>query len=275
MNKGLSFGVISLSKSFLKHHCLKYSTPATYKCINKVKKQSTCQQSSISLPSPDVVRCNHLKSTSSLIGYVVIFCSTFYKVPQIARIITKKSSKGISLSMYVLESIGIYFSLCYCIQAKFPWETFAESICIFVQNIIITLFLYKYTERKDGRNRNLVYALIPLMGASLLCIRLPIHCLQLLQVCSSPLMNISKIPQILRNERNQSTGELSPITLSFQLAGNVARVFTTIVQLRNRWFLTSISISLILNAILGLQYIRYRFSITKSTYFPDDHFGNS
>jgi mannose-P-dolichol utilization defect protein 1 len=90
-------------------------------------------------------------------------------------------------------------------------------------------------------------------------------------VCSTPLMHTSKIPQILSNERNQSTGELSPITLSFQLAGNIARVFTTVVQLQSRWFLASIFISLVLNTILGLQYLRYQIWVTnKKTYFPDD-----
>ncbi|GJQ10509.1 hypothetical protein GpartN1_g2300.t1 [Galdieria partita] len=269
MTKWLSFSVVPLTKNFLlKHPFLKTST--SYRCTTRVKKQPFCLQSNPWFSTLSLVHCNDLKSTSSLVGYVVVFCSTFYKVPQIGRIISKKSTKGISFTMYALESIGIYFSLCYCIRARFPWETFAESFCIFLQNVIIMIFLYKYTERNVTRNRIFIYTLIPLLVALLLCIKLPLYGLQLLQVCSSPLMNVSKIPQILQNERNQSTGELSPITLSFQLAGNIARVFTTVIQLRNGWFLMAICISTVLNAIIGVQYMRYRFG-HKSMYFPDDH----
>jgi len=224
------------------------------------------------------LKSNLVKNTSSLVGYLVILCSSFYKIPQIVRIMRKKSAKGISLSMYTLENIGIYFSLCYCIQAKFPWETFAENICIFLQNGIIMLLLHQYAVQRTKKTISgnfdylwmLFYFLSLLLSISLLwSIRLPIRWLQVLQLCSSPLLNASKIPQILENRRNESTGELSPITLGFQLAGNIARVFTTLVQLQNRWYLASIFISLALNAILGFQYMRYRCRPQSMSSFKD------
>jgi hypothetical protein len=39
--------------------------------------------------------------------------------------------------------------------------------------------------------------------------------------------------QIVMNYQRKSTGELAPTTLVLQAAGNLARIFTTIVQVRH------------------------------------------
>eukprot|EP00871_Galdieria_phlegrea_P001958 jgi/Galph1/2763/GphlegSOOS_G1378.1 len=199
------------------------------------------------------VRCLLLERTSSLIGYLVVGFSAVYKMPQIWRLMRKRSGQGVSLAAYLLETVGILLSLLYCVKSGFPWETFAENGLVAIQNIIISGMLIHYHAFDSS--------LIALIIVYLLCSFLYLWQLPMgwkyLQIASVPLIYVSKIPQLLMNHRKQSTGELSPITLGLQVLGNIARIFTTVVQLQDRCYLFSILPGLLLNLILLFQYLKY------------------
>lgn len=86
----------------------------------------------------------------------------------------------------------------------------------------------------------------------------PMLLVNLLQSLSIPLLNFSRVPQLILNHKNKSTGELAPSTLILQAAGNLARIFTTIVQVQNNLFLLSCVVAMVFNGALVAQYFMYR-----------------
>ncbi|KAM3577971.1 hypothetical protein VYU27_000074 [Nannochloropsis oceanica] len=75
-----------------------------------------------------------------------------------------------------------------------------------------------------------------------------------------------KVPQAARIFRKKSasglsssiTGELAPSTLILQAAGNLARIFTTFVQVQNNLFLLSCVVAMLFNGALVAQFFMYR-----------------
>lgn len=195
---------------------------------------------------------------STLVGYVIIAGSMLFKVPQAARIFRKKSAEGISATMYSLETVGIAMSLVFSIRSAFPFSTFGEAFFILAQNMAILAGISIY----DQNPKPSVLALGLLVFGALFALTLspalvPYSIVSLLQSISIPLLNISRIPQILLNHERKSTGELAPSTLILQAAGNLARIFTTIVQVKNQLFLLSCIVAMVFNGILVAQYLMY------------------
>lgn len=158
--------------------------------------------------------------------------------------------------MYALETLGTTFSAVYFARRAFPFSTYGEAVFIMVQNVLVLALIVHYQR-------------LPLLTASLLAIAyaamllllysslVPMSVLMVLQVCSIPILNLARLPQILLNWRRKSTGELSPITLGLQLLGNLARIFTTIAQVRDPLMFAGICVATLFNSFLFLQWIFY------------------
>jgi mannose-P-dolichol utilization defect 1 len=54
-----------------------------------------------------------------------------------------------------------------------------------------------------------------------------------LQAATIPLFSAGRVPQILQNFRNRSTGQLALLSYLLAFAGSLARVFTTLQQANN------------------------------------------
>ena len=85
----------------------------------------------------------------------------------------------------------------------------------------------------------------------------PPSSLALLQMSTLPLSVFSKLPQIRQNARAQSTGQLSSIAVIAQIAGCLARLFTTATEVNDQIVSAGIAVALILNIILGIQMYMY------------------
>ncbi|HSH67530.1 MAG TPA: SemiSWEET transporter [Bacteroidia bacterium] len=68
----------------------------------------------------------------SVIGFMAAFCTTISFIPQVIHIIKTRNTKGISLSMYTIFTMGIAFWLLY--------GCFLNSLPIIIANAI-TLIL--------------------------------------------------------------------------------------------------------------------------------------
>lgn len=210
----------------------------------------------VGVPVDNVGRAGVLTLLSTIVGVLVLIGSLLYKLPQMVRIWRRRSAAGISVLMYALETIGTTFSSVYFVRRGFPFSSFGETTFIMVQNCII-LSLIVFFE-KLPRVGAVVCALSFSTLLTLLCSPLvPLRALVVLQVCSIPILNLAKIPQILLNWRRKATGELSPITLGLQLLGNVARIFTTLAQVRDPLMLTGILVATCFNTTLFAQYLLY------------------
>lgn len=164
--------------------------------------------------------------------------------------------------MYALETIGTTFSAVYFARRAFPFATYGESVFIMIQNVLL-MFLIVFFQRLP-RLPALVCAVLYAASLVLLYSKLvPMSVLMALQVCSIPILNLARVPQILLNWRRKSTGELSPVTLGLQLLGNVARIFTTIAQVRDPLMFAGICVATCFNGTLFGQWMYYSRKLNK------------
>jgi mannose-P-dolichol utilization defect protein 1 len=78
--------------------------------------------------------------------------------------------------------------------------------------------------------------------------------LQVLQGCSALIMALGgRLPQIILNFRRGNSGELSGVSTGLSVAGNLARVFTTLTLVGDPLILATASSQLVLNSILLYQ----------------------
>lgn len=82
---------------------------------------------------------------------------------------------------------------------------------------------------------------------------LPMPLVALLQLATLPLSVLSKLPQIRQNYRARSTGQLSAFAVFSQVAGCLARLFTTATETGDVLVAAAFGMALLLNSVLGAQ----------------------
>mmetsp|Transcript_6584 Transcript_6584/g.17679 ORF Transcript_6584/g.17679 Transcript_6584/m.17679 type:complete len:279 (+) Transcript_6584:89-925(+) len=196
---------------------------------------------------------------SRALNLAVLSGAMLYKVPQVARIVRARSADGISTTTYVFETLGLSIYALYALRSGFPFGTFGECVLIAAQNSIILGLMSVY--KADFRKRT--FAAMLAIFAVLLSVLatpalVPLSGLTVLQGCSAVMTNGSRVPQILLNHRNRGTGQLAPTTMLLQVAGNAARLVTTLVQLGDWVTLATTLASLTINSLLLAQVFIYR-----------------
>lgn len=79
----------------------------------------------------------------NIVGYIAAIFTTISFVPQAIHTIRTKNTKGISLPMYILFTIGVFLWLIYGIYFKMIPVIIANAITLFLASIILT-FKIKY-----------------------------------------------------------------------------------------------------------------------------------
>jgi len=180
------------------------------------------------------------------------------KVPQMLIIFSGKSARGLSLFAYTLETAAYAITTVYALRHGFPFSTYGENFFLSIQNIAVTLLIISYSRPRlasttESRLPQLLAA--SALAAASICALFfaPPTALQGLQMLTVPLSILSKLPQISQNYRAQSTGQLSTIAVLSQVAGCLARVFTTATEVQDPIVLVGFLVALILNLVLGAQ----------------------
>ncbi|KAI8906918.1 hypothetical protein EDD86DRAFT_210086 [Gorgonomyces haynaldii] len=209
-----------------------------------------CTEIILSLDFKDLV-CHKLLISKGL-SFGIVLGSVLVKLPQILKIVSAKSTKGISMSGYLLETFAILVTLFYNLRLGNPFSTYGETFFLVIQNLIIIglFFIYK--------SKILTLVLNTLVWAGLaFALYTPEivsqSVLVQLQVSTIALGILSKLPQIYTNFANQSTGQLSIITAFLQFAGSFARVFTTLQEIEDVIILASAISAAALNGIIFAQ----------------------
>lgn len=213
-------------------------------------------QTAQTVAPPASVPPSLLNILSTIVGICVLIGSMLYKIPQVFRVVRRRSAAGISVLMYSLETVGTTFSALYFARRAFPFSTYGETVFIMIQNIVL-LALIVYFQRLPRVPATVVAIAYFVTVFALLMPMVPLSVLVALQLCSIPILNLARVPQIILNYRRKETGELSPITLGLQLLGNVARVFTTIAQVRDPLMFIGICVATCFNTALFAQWLYY------------------
>ncbi|KAG8711506.1 hypothetical protein FRC09_020569 [Ceratobasidium sp. 395] len=194
------------------------------------------------------------------LGIGIVVGGSVMKVPQLLLITRSRSARGLSLTAYVLETLGYAINLAYSARNGFPFSTYGENLFLTIQNVAITYFIIQYPTPSLTSTSSLrkPHAHLPVFSITTLLIGLglffsPARILALLQLATLPIALFSKLPQIAQNQRARSTGQLSSIAVGAQTLGCLARLFTTATEVEDPLVAGGFLLALILNLVLAIQ----------------------
>ena len=179
----------------------------------------------------------------------------------LSAVLSSRSARGISFSAYVLETLAYAITLAYSARNGFPFSTYGENFFLTIQNAIITILMSYYPSSKSRRvTSNPTGALLTTLGlaagAGALAVA-PTPVLAWLLGLTTPLSIFSKLPQIITNYRARSTGQLDWFAVFSQVAGCLARLFTTATETGDQLLFLGFATALLLNVVLGVQMWMY------------------
>ena len=196
---------------------------------------------------------------SKLLSYIIIAGSLMFKVPQIIKIISAKSTKGISALALIIETLSLLITTSYSYRSEFPLSTYAEMPIVFIQNLILLSLISYYQMKQLEFNKIgitvwffIIFEIISLNNNIIPFIIIEImYSLQIITTIGSVL------PQIYKIYIQKYTGQLSFSTVTFAFIGCIVRLFTTIKEINDIIAILLISISTIMRGILFFQFFIY------------------
>jgi len=214
------------------------------------------------------------------VSYVIMAGAVGLKVPQILNIVSTSSVDGLSAMSFYSEVPAYMTTVIYNIEEKSPIENYGEAIIILIQNVILVVLLWIYIRPRPSLLEILGVSSLflaiylgncyaPKVIADLICSNAN-QCTEksirdyLFTLLSNGLVISSRVPQIVKNYKESSTGQLSTITTFLIFGGTVARILTTIKANGYNWALLSgLFLSLLLSTTLLLQMWFYSSSRRK------------
>ncbi|KAF8061992.1 Mpdu1 [Scenedesmus sp. PABB004] len=187
------------------------------------------------------------------LGYAVMAGSLFRSVPQIAKVLRHRSTEGLSLASVLVE-LGCYsITIAYNLSQGYVFNTFGEVCACWAQDIVLIALIFRFS----GTRPWVVAATAAAAAAAcawLLSPACPPRLLAGLQASNIATLALgSRLPQIVLNLRRGNAGVLSVTTCLLNVAGNAARVFTTVVLTGDLLILAGYLSQGSLNAVLLAQ----------------------
>ncbi|RYR06194.1 hypothetical protein Ahy_B06g085982 isoform A [Arachis hypogaea] len=194
---------------------------------------------------------------SKLLGYAIVAASTTVKLPQIMKILKHQSVRGLSMISFELEVVGYTIALAYCLHKGLPFSAYGELLFLLIQALILVAIIYYYSRplRTTTWIRALMYPtclqkqINPFLDSlvyrycavapTILAGQIDPFLFEALYVSvqyaftdasQHAIFLSARIPQILKNFSNRSTGELSFLTSLMNSAGSMVRVFTSLQE---------------------------------------------
>eukprot|EP00930_Biecheleria_cincta_P090389 TRINITY_DN7975_c0_g1_i1.p1 TRINITY_DN7975_c0_g1~~TRINITY_DN7975_c0_g1_i1.p1 ORF type:complete len:231 (+),score=36.74 TRINITY_DN7975_c0_g1_i1:80-772(+) len=201
---------------------------------------------------------------SSIINATILAGSALLKLPQIAKIVRARSVLGISEFWAVFECVGYGATCLYNIISGHPFAAWGEAANIFAQNSVIVILYWRFCAEVQLPARLSAVAVCVAFSVYLLAVDAPPAVVTVVGLVPSISMVASRLPQMFLNFRQGHTGQLAASTFVLQLAGSLARIFTTIhLMSGDHIVLLQQGASAVLNAAIILQIWRYR-RVTRS-----------
>jgi mannose-P-dolichol utilization defect protein 1 len=195
------------------------------------------------------------KFVAVVLGYAVLAGSLFRSLPQILKVLQHQSTEGLSLTSYVVELCCYSISIAYNISQGYGFNTFGEVVACWLQDIILIALIFRFSRTKK-RVAAATGAAVALGCAWLLSPCCPMQVLAVLQASNILTMALgSRLPQIILNMRRGNAGVLSVMTCLLNVAGNTARIFTTVVLTGDMLLMAGYLSQGMLNTVLLCQSI--------------------
>ena len=161
--------------------------------------------------------------------------------------------------MFYTEILMLINSSGYSIQASIPFSVYGESLIILFQNFLIVLMFWVFSKEITAIEKLVLfgffsgYSFVLFSGSQFLTK----DQWELVQKSNLALSLISRVPQILSNFQNKSTGQLAFFTFLLSFLGVLARLGTVLMETDNFLYQLQYILSATLNGIIVLQFILY------------------
>ena len=193
---------------------------------------------------------------SKVLGYLIILGAAGVKLPQIIGLLKSQSGEGVLASMYYAENILLMTNGCYAIHLGSPFSVYGENFLILAQNVIIIGLLWKFQKDISITTKLLVLLVEGSLFTFLFTdIIVPEQFWGYLMNAQLIILAYSRIPQILLNFKEGSTGQLAFITFFLNTAGNTARLFTMFKEANDKLLMLNVMVSFVLNFTITAQII--------------------
>ncbi|CAA7027427.1 unnamed protein product [Microthlaspi erraticum] len=194
---------------------------------------------------------------SKLLGYFLVAASIAVKLPQIMKILQHKSVRGLSVVAFELEVVGYTISLAYCLHKGLPFSAFGEMAFLLVQALILVACIYYYSQPVPMTTwvRALLYCAV---APTVLAGQINPTLFDALYASQHAIFLFARLPQIWKNFKNKSTGELSFLTFFMNFAGSIVRVFTSIQENAPNSILTGFALGVFTNGTILSQILLYQ-----------------
>lgn len=216
----------------------------------------SCALSSLSngqIPEKDCL----LPLISKVLGYCIVAASTTVKLPQILKILKHQSIRGLSIVAFELEVIGYTIALAYCLHKGLPFSAYGELAFLLVQAIILVAIIYYFSQPLGTKTwiRAFLYCAI---APTILAGRVDPILFEALYASQHAIFFFARVPQIVENFKNGSTGELSFLTSLMNFAGSMVRVFTSLQEKAPTSVVLGSAIGVVTNGTILSQIIIYQ-----------------
>lgn len=157
-------------------------------------------------------------AVSKALGIAIVSASAIVKVPQIIKLLSSRSSAGVSFTSYALETTSFLITFAYNARQGFPFSTYGESALIAVQDIVVSILVLAFSNQAATAGAflagvaGILYALL-FSGQTLV----DDATIGYLQAGSGALSVVSKVPQIYTIWKQGGTGQLSAFAVGFRL----------------------------------------------------------
>lgn len=139
------------------------------------------------------------------------------------------------------------------------------TLVLFLSDMVITLLILAYAplsaKLTEHKRKTRVIVAGALMVALSVFLFSPAMCpaglLAFLQALTIPISLISKVPQMVELHTRKAPGQLSAVVVFAQLAGTIARVFTTLTETNDSLLFWGFALATVFNAIIFVQLLMY------------------
>lgn len=148
-------------------------------------------------------------AVSKALGLGVVSASAVVKIPQLLKLLSSRSARGVSFLSYALETASFVIALAYNVRRGFPFSTFGETAFIAVQDVAIAALILVFSGR--GALAGAFVGMLGVAGYALFGESglVDMNMLSWLQAGAGLLAVTSKVPQILTIWSEGGTGQLS------------------------------------------------------------------
>lgn len=199
---------------------------------------------------------------SKILGYLIVAGSTTVKLPQIIRILKHNSVRGLSVAAFELEVVGYTIALSYCLHKGLPFSAYGELAFLLIQAILLVAIIYYYSQPLGAKvwTKALLYCAV---APTVLAGQINPVLFETLYASQHAIFFLARVPQIWENYTSKSTGELSFLTCFMNVAGSVARVFTSIQENAPTSMIMGSVLSVLTNGTILSQILLYRKAPTQ------------